>query len=113
MTYIDVKETGSSYDLIITGHSGYRDRGHDIVCAAISTLALTLDNYLGQGGVLRSGECMLSVDRSDRDGILLLTVIMESFERIAEQYPKFARFTFEGDINGYYGDNIAGCNLPC
>ena len=46
-----IKITYSSREppsLVIRGHSGYSARGTDIVCAAVSTLFLTLANSLSE-----------------------------------------------------------------
>lgn len=46
-----IKITYSSREppsLVIRGHSGYSTRGTDIVCAAVSTLFLTLTNSLSE-----------------------------------------------------------------
>jgi uncharacterized protein YsxB (DUF464 family) len=46
MTYITTREYRDNYLVIAEGHSGYGNRGSDIVCAGISTLVYALINTL-------------------------------------------------------------------
>lgn len=46
MTSATLIYSDDTYDLEISGHSGYADRGSDIVCAAVSAVALALCEYI-------------------------------------------------------------------
>ena len=96
MIHIDLHDRKDNYELVITGHSGYREVGSDIVCSAVSTLRLTLDYRLGSEGVLKSGEGFIKVDKTDRDALVLLQAITMSFQHIADSYPKHVRFAYDG-----------------
>ena len=89
MTTIDIKE-----DIIrVYGHSGYAPVGHDIVCAAISTLTEATYNYL----VATNNE----VNNEESNGVYIIhlvelnkqgNAIINSFKNMVDdlikQYPK-------------------------
>ena len=85
--------------LLIRGHSGYSTEGTDIVCAAVSTLFLTLVNSLyemtndlvsvrnepGDGSIIWRG-------RITETGKILLEGCLIGLKSIAETYPKNVQF---------------------
>ena len=89
----------------IKGHSGYAEEGSDIVCAAVSALALTTDHALcrlvGLSPIERGGEDgFLEVRLPDRmtdaqmhDAQLLLSTLHIGLENIAQAYPDYVRLT--------------------
>ena len=89
----------------IKGHSGYAEEGSDIVCAAVSALALTTDHALcrlvGISPIERGGEdgfleVMLPAGMTDsqmRDAQLLLSALHIGLENIAQAYPDYVRLT--------------------
>lgn len=94
-----IKITYSSREppsLVIRGHSGYSAQGTDIVCAAVSTLFLTLANSIseytndlvtvrtepGNSAVIWRGKC------SEKARLLLESFIL-GMRDVAEQYPDY------------------------
>ncbi len=89
----------------IKGHSGYAEEGSDIVCAAISALALTTDNALcrlvGLSPIERGGEdgfleVLLPAGMTDQqmhDAQLLMSAFHLGIENIAQDYPRYVRLT--------------------
>ena len=84
----------------IEGHSGYAEAGSDIVCAAISALAITAVNALeeildiepetdmGDGLMLvRLPRCLNSAVLPKAEMILRTAVI--GFQSVAQEYPKY------------------------
>ena len=89
----------------IKGHSGYAEEGSDIVCAAVSVLALTTDHALcrlvGLSPIERGGEDgYLEVHlpggmspQQMHDAQLLMSALHLGLENIAQDYPRFVRLT--------------------
>ena len=89
----------------IKGHSGYAEEGSDIVCAAVSALALTTDHALCQlvgispiehGGEDGFLEVLLPEKMSDQqmhDAQVLLSALHIGLENIAQAYPDYVRLT--------------------
>lgn len=91
--------------VLMTGHAGYADPGYDIVCAAVSSQVISVENSLVQllnvdvktevneldGGYLK---VTLPLDLSksvSHDAQLLLQHLHFAFEVLAESYPEFIR----------------------
>ena len=89
----------------IKGHSGYAEEGSDIVCAAVSVLALTTDHALcrlvGLSPIERGGEDgYMEVHLPDgmsqqqmHDAQLLMSALHLGLENIAQDYPRYVRLT--------------------
>ena len=89
----------------IKGPSGYAEEGSDIVCAAVSVLALTTDHALcrlvGLSPIERGGEDgYLEVhlpggmtEQQMHDAQLLMSALHLGLENIAQDYPRFVRLT--------------------
>ena len=106
---INIKFNADTLELEIEGHAGQNKKGEDIVCSAISTLFYTL------GQALMDSEEMLTEKPifKDEDGKGYLTckpkaefqgniarsywTIIEGFELVAKNYPKFVKFAFWGE----------------
>ena len=99
MTYITIYEKeGLISGFIMEGHSGYAESGSDIVCAALSALAITAANSLEQvlklKPIIDTQESYMSVflpidlNQADRDRAnLVLKTIRLGFSSIREEYP--------------------------
>ena len=88
--------------LTIKGHSGYSTEGTDIVCAAVSTLFLTLANSIseftndlvsvrsepGDGALIWRGKI-------SKTGRLLLDSALLGLRDVAEQYPEHVSFNID------------------
>ena len=46
MVEVIIRGEGKELEIEITGHAGYKGKGNDIVCSAISTIAFTTFNYI-------------------------------------------------------------------
>ncbi|MGE5454030.1 MAG: ribosomal-processing cysteine protease Prp [Methylocystaceae bacterium] len=90
----------------VTGHTGYKEAGQDIVCAGVSaiaqTAALGLVNHLGQQtrwhqetGKL---SCQISNLQSDEEVIAsqaILRSMQLGIEAICEAYPDFVKVDYK------------------
>ena len=94
---------GSILSVLVTGHSGYRERGQDIVCAGISavvqTAALGLEVFLGIPCVEehRSGHFLLRVPPLDkelrRETDVVLETMLLGLKAMDDAYPGFMIIT--------------------
>ena len=91
-----------------TGHTGYAEAGHDIVCAAVS--ALTQSTLNGLKGVLKA-PVMFDIDDQGatleaeltpeatgeqvKQAQLLLVTLLEGLQAIERSYPRNVRIFFE------------------
>ena len=94
MIKINIKrENKSVYEIVIKGHANYDTYGNDIVCAAVSTMAITTVN-----GILALED---SLDYEENSGLLiirakentdvnqkLLDNLITMLEELKSQYPK-------------------------
>jgi len=87
----------------ISGHAGYAPHGEDIVCAAASFLAITVENslelQLGVEGKVNVQEGRLSYELpSDlteaqmQTAQTILRVFDTGFQNLAKEYPKFVQY---------------------
>ncbi len=81
------------YEIVIKGHADYADIGKDIVCAAVSSMAITTVN-----GIMALDE---SIDYDENAGLLKIRVLKDTeinkklldnlvrmLEELSSQYPK-------------------------
>lgn len=101
MTKINIYRNGK--DIVkytVSGHTGYKDQGEDIVCAAISALSMNALNGLTDvakiqvGYEVRDGylECILPAELSAEErksANVLLDSLVLSFENLEKQYGKY------------------------
>ena len=94
MIKVNIKrENKKVYEIVIKGHADYDTLGKDIVCAAVSTMAITTIN-----GILSLED---SLDYEDNSGLLeirtkeitdinqkLLESMIIMLEELKSQYPK-------------------------
>lgn len=88
----------------ISGHSGYAERGQDIICASVSTMAgschLGLEKVLGLNVQVEIDEekgyfSLMILENSEQAQILLKT-FEESVRDLALQYKKFIKLEIIG-----------------
>ncbi|HOC82333.1 MAG: hypothetical protein BWY01_00923 [Synergistetes bacterium ADurb.Bin155] len=106
------RRKGTLCGLEIAGHTGYAESGSDIVCAALSTLAQTLE--MGLAGVLgtvssrvdkEQGFMSLSWRGSDDPRVRLLSeTVMKMLRSVEENYPSYVRYT-EVEVDEYFGSS--------
>lgn len=77
----------------IKGHAGYADRGHDIVCAAISTLYCTMIMSDGIAGT-KDGDEMLAICM-ETSCEKTFNLFCAGMQEVARQYPTFCTFRRE------------------
>ena len=71
MTKVSIKKKNNNvYEIVIKGHAKYDEYGKDIVCAAVSTMAITTIN------------CILcledSIDYEENEGLLKIKVLKDT-----------------------------------
>lgn len=105
MIYINIKKKGKYIQTIeAVGHSGYAERGKDIVCSAVSTLMQSL--ILGLEKVLKVNpsvemdenvpiikvETNLDIDEDTQSHVqVLMKTARLGLKDIADSYPKFIK----------------------
>lgn len=89
--------------LLMTGHAGFADPGYDIVCAAVSSQVISVENSLSQllnipletevneveGGYLKIRLASDLDSNLDKNAQLLLSHLQLAFEVLEEAYPEF------------------------
>ena len=94
MIKVNVKKTNNKiYEIVIKGHAEYDDYGKDIVCSAVSTMAITtinniiiLDesiNYEENSGLLK-----IRVLKDTEINEKLLNNLVNMLNELRDQYPK-------------------------
>lgn len=83
----------------VRGHAGYAAHGRDIVCSAVSALALTAAIAVerrGGGAETREEPSFVSADAASiagdearKEGIAILGAVADGLRAIQEQYPDF------------------------
>ena len=94
MIKVNVKRNDNKvYELVIKGHAGYDVRGKDIVCAAVSSMAITTIN-----NIIALDD---SIDYEENSGLLIIRVkcdtevnnklldnLVRMLTELKSQYPK-------------------------
>ena len=95
MIKVNVKRNDNNvYELVIKGHAGYGKRGTDIVCAAVSTMAITVINdiiALDNDSIdyeEKSGLLIIRVKRDTEVNNKLLDNLVRMLTELMSQYPK-------------------------
>ena len=95
---------GKYIGFIVEGHSGYAEAGYDIVCSSISTIMQAtlhgLENIIGvelnKVENYREPYTMVMIpdhEANRSDVQLLLKIMHDVIESVADQYPRFASLT--------------------
>ena len=98
MIKIDVKEVNNEINHIkISGHSGYAESGCDIVCASVSSIAITTVNAL----LSINEDCLsyvekdglLEIDILKHDEIIdkILNNMLSMLEELSKEYKKYVK----------------------
>ena len=87
------KDNNFIKEIIINGHANYEVYGKDIVCAAVSSIATTTINDIlaldDQAINYVSKEGNMTITNNDNElANKLLEVMINSFEELANDYPK-------------------------
>lgn len=95
--------------VLITGHAAYADHGEDIVCAAVSSQAISVENSLDQilqipmdvevnerqGGYLSLTLPEIDQPAKMEQAQLLLQHLNLAFEVLAENYPEYIQIDYD------------------
>ena len=75
--------------IVMEGHAGYADEGEDIICAAVSALALNFFNSVEAGGAGESGsfEFRFTSEISPESKLLMNSLIL-GLQNIERDYGK-------------------------
>ena len=94
---ITVTDTGGA--ITISGHAGYADKGHDIVCEAVSSLVQTTfasvqaETASYAYTIAESGRAMLRVPDDARPEVLtLVRHLRRGLKILANAYPSFITY---------------------
>ena len=97
MIKIDIKKDSIS----IKGHSGYNTIGKDIVCASVSSIAITTVNALlriDKNCVKydqKDGYLNISIKKHNKTINALLENMIDLFEKLESQYSKYIKINEE------------------
>ena len=94
MIKVNVKYNNNKvYELVIKGHAGYDVHGKDIVCAAVSSMAITtVNNIIALDDSIdyeeNSGLLIIRVKRDTEVNNKLLDNLVRMLTELKAQYPK-------------------------
>ena len=94
MIKVNVKYNNNKvYELVIKGHAGYDVHGKDIVCAAVSSMAITtINNIIALDDSIdyeeNSGLLIIRVKRDTEVNNKLLDNLVRMLTELKAQYPK-------------------------
>ena len=94
MIKVNVKYNNNKvYELVIKGHAGYDVQGKDIVCAAVSSVAITtINNIIALEDSIdyeeNSGLLIIRVKRDTEVNNKLLDNLVRMLTELKNQYPK-------------------------
>ena len=94
MIKVNVKYNNNKvYELVIKGHAGYDVHGKDIVCAAVSSMAITtVNNIIALDDSIdyeeNSGLLIIRVKRDTEINNKLLDNLVRMLIELKNQYPK-------------------------
>ena len=94
MIKVNVKYNNNKvYELVIKGHAGYDVHGKDIVCAAVSSMAITtVNNIIALDDSIdyeeNSGLLIIRVKRDTEVNNKLLDNLVRMLTELKSQYPK-------------------------
>lgn len=99
------KEDQAVRQIVMTGHAGYAEYGEDIVCAAVSSQVISVENSLEallniqsqvevdeeNGGYLNLRFPNIQDESLNQQAQLLLQHLEFALSTISEQYPEFVK----------------------
>ena len=100
MINISINKKGDYVDRItIKGHSGYAELGSDIVCASVSSIAITTVNAclrIDKDSIIYSekdGFLKLEIQKEDKLNSILIENMISLFKELEGKYPKNIKIT--------------------
>ena len=94
MIKVNVKRQNNKvYEIVIKGHAGYDEAGKDIVCAAVSSMAITtINNIIALDDSIdyeeNSGLLIIRIKEDTKVNQKLLNNLVRMFTELETQYPK-------------------------
>ena len=96
-----IKSNGRFLGFRIQGHSGYAEEGSDIVCAAVSSMAMLTVNNITESfnipATVTADENGPTIDfvleSEDERGCALIEGLWRELSTLANDYPSFVRVT--------------------
>ena len=92
---IQIQYNRENMVLLILGHAGYAERGRDIVCAAVTALAGTLERCIQERGerscTWDSGETVFHAEGTENLRPCFETVVT-GLKMLAEEFPEYIEF---------------------
>lgn len=85
----------------IKGHSGYSERGSDIVCAAVSTASEMMLETLNQAGIEHNCDIKdgyMSVEILGEGEQNSLRAMVKIFDNLQKEYEKFVKMEVRKDV---------------
>ena len=94
MIMIQINYTNKDRILEISGHAGYAEKGSDIVCAAVTALAGTLERCMEEAGEgsceWKEGETRFTASGTENLRPCFETVVT-GLRMLAEEFPDYVR----------------------
>ena len=94
MISIEIKKNGKKIEqIVIKGHANYSDKGKDIVCAAVSAIAIYSINLMEKFGFVinsqvEDGYVKMNNDTNSEIVDKVFEQMEKEFEGLYEQYPR-------------------------
>ena len=90
MIKAELRETVCGLIITVKGHAGYSKYGNDIVCAAVSSLILTLANHLesSKTAFIKVEKGYAELHSSKKEDYKLFLFVFKGIEMISRLYPK-------------------------
>ena len=92
-----IKVKKSENQIMITGHAGYAEFGHDIVCASVTSIATTTINAIIRidreaiDAEAKEGLIVINVLKNEKTVDLLITNMMELLKELEKTYKKYIK----------------------
>lgn len=104
---IKVDSSEAIREIELTGHAGAAAHGYDIVCAAVSSQVISVENSLTQllqapvevevneveGGYLKLALPSQAAKQAEHDAQLLLRHLTYALDVLADNYPEYIKIT--------------------
>lgn len=92
---IKIKADTKKSQIVIQGHSGYEEQGKDIVCASVSSIAITSVNAMlrfSKDSVTwkqEDGYLQIIVEEKSKETLVLFENMLELFQELEQQYKEY------------------------
>lgn len=83
--------------IVISGHAGYDEKGKDLVCAAVSSIAVGTLNALDELTkddcelILTDDQVMIIVKRNEHDSQMIIKTLIIQIKTLQESYPNYLK----------------------